>query len=386
MLEVNIGMKTALTASLEGLCHHILLPVIRAKSLFCRAARRRLAETLQSVRRAAIDHLVRLEPRPWKDEKLMSRHMPKHVAVFGALRSGTTLLRLMLDQHAHLACPGETDYLFDHVIGGDAGVPVFDREAMADDRIYRVFCEQFGLTPEDPQTLESLIRVMRGPTKDPEATVVLMLHRNLDIALQHLPDMKILHLVRDPRDVARSSIGMGWAGSTYYGVHHWLKTEREWAALVPKLAQEQVLQVNYETLIEAPEETLTAICDFFGVAFTPEMLAYDSDSTYAKPDPSLTYQWRSKQSARDVGLVEAQVGDLLETLDYTPSGFPAVVPGALERLHLKLEQIRTTWTVRIRRHGLRDPVVEMISRRLGWPALGRDARRRIDKGKEHYLK
>ena len=129
--------------------------------------------------------------------------------------------------------------------------------------------------------MSGMITAMLRPKATQDATAVLMLHRNLETAVTHLPDLKILHLVRDPRDVARSSIGMGWAASTYYGVRHWLKTEQEWAACAPKLNPDQVLQVNYETLIEKPEETLEKICNFFGVPFKKHMLDYDGNTTYS---------------------------------------------------------------------------------------------------------
>jgi hypothetical protein len=37
------------------------------------------------------------------------------VFVYGALRSGTTVFRLMLDSHPKISNPDEMDFLFDHV-------------------------------------------------------------------------------------------------------------------------------------------------------------------------------------------------------------------------------------------------------------------------------
>jgi hypothetical protein len=316
----------------------------------------------------------------------MSQPLPKHVVVFGALRSGTTLLRLMLDQHPRLAAPGETDYMFDYASDAPPGDPDYDMAAMSDDRIYRVFCETFGLTPETPRTMAGMLRTMQAPKAAEDATVVILLHRNLGRALTHLPGVRVLHLVRDPRDVARSSVGMGWAGSTYYGVRHWIRTEREWAALAPRLAPDQVLQVKYEDLIEAPETTLRRVCGFFGMDYDPRLLDYDGESTYAKPDPALTYQWRRKQSPREIGLVEARVGELLASLGYEPSGHPPVVPGTAERILLALKQRKATWSRRFRRFGLRDPLLDWATRRMGVPALGRPARRRMDAAMKRYVK
>ncbi|MEM1159325.1 MAG: sulfotransferase [Pseudomonadota bacterium] len=316
----------------------------------------------------------------------MSQPKPKAIVVFGALRSGTTLLRLMLDQHPRLAAPGETDYMFDHITGGAASAPVYDEAALANDRIYRFYRNKFGLDPNIPQTMNDMLRTKAGPKAPHDPLVVVLLHRNLGRALTYLPGVRVLHLVRDPRDVARSSIGMGWAGSTYYGVEHWLKTEQEWRAHAAQMTDEQILQVKYEQLIEDPGKTLGQICDFFGVAFDPAMLDYDSDSTYSKPDPKLVYQWRHKQTPREIGLVEARVGTLLPALGYELSGHPPVVPGPLARARLALQQRTFTWSTRFKRFGVRDPLLAMLARRLGRPELGRAAQRRIDKAKEQFVK
>src|SRR6056297_3992604 len=59
------------------------------------------------------------------------------VFVFGALRSGTTLLRLMLKSHPGIQSPGEADFLFDHVAPAGDGGWRYDRAALERDRIFR---------------------------------------------------------------------------------------------------------------------------------------------------------------------------------------------------------------------------------------------------------
>jgi hypothetical protein len=316
----------------------------------------------------------------------MSVSIPNCVAVYGALRSGTTLLRLMLDQNSHLSCPTETDFLFDYGNLNVNAMPIQDAEALSRDRIYRYYCDSVGIDPAQPRSTAELVRTMVRPQDDASQIVVLKLHRNLARMRAQMPNLKILHLIRDPRDVARSSIGMGWAGSTYYGVRHWINTEQEWAAMVPYMAPEQVLEVKYETLIEEPEETLTKICLFFGVQFQPSMLEYDQNSTYSKPDAAMTYQWRRKQTLREVGLVEAQAEPLMHALGYKLSGHSLVHPNVLERATLAVGHRRATWSTRIERFGLKDSILVMLSRRLMLPALGQAAQRRIDEKTIKYLK
>jgi len=42
-------------------------------------------------------------------------------------------------------------------------------------------------------------------------------HRKFDKLLMIWPDAKFIHVVRDPRDVARSVVKMGRVGHVYYG-------------------------------------------------------------------------------------------------------------------------------------------------------------------------
>ncbi|WP_081536380.1 sulfotransferase [Rhodovulum sp. P5] len=305
----------------------------------------------------------------------------RSVAVYGALRSGTTLLRLMLDGHPALSCPGETDFLFDHVVF-DGARPGYDAEALENDRIYRDHRDLYPDRPLADLTPDALIDRIAGA----DQTAVLMLHRHLDRLLEVYPDMRIIHLVRDPRDVARSSIGMGWAGTVYYGVDHWIDTETGWQALCGTLKPEQVIQISYEDLINAPEATLRKLCDFIGIEFVPGMLQYDETSTYSSPDPSLVAQWKRKMTAREVGLVEHKVGGLLAQAGYAPSGYPARAPGRLGRLALRLNNRRLVLSRRIERYGLRDALLVFAASRLGVPSLAQGAQRRIDGKTVRYLK
>lgn len=301
------------------------------------------------------------------------------IAVYGALRSGTTVLRLMLDAHPQLSCPGETDFIFDHLISEQP--PRYDMAGLEANRIYRAHEARYPDRPLPSPTPDAFLARIAG-----EGIGVPVLHRHLSKALNVYPDLRVVHLVRDPRDVARSSIGMGWAGTVYHGVGHWIETERDWEACQSRVAPEQSLSVHYEDLIAHPEETLSRICAFAGVTYDPQMLSYAGVSSYDKPDPSLTVQWKRKQTPQQVGLIEGRIGPLLQAAGYAPSGHPPVLPGALEQLRLGLENRRGIWRVRLKRYGLADPLILAASRRLGLTSLARRAQGRMDETALKYLK
>lgn len=307
---------------------------------------------------------------------------PGPIALYGALRSGTTLLRLMVNGNPALSCPGETDFIFDHLVPG-AEPPRYDRDALEANRIYRAHDAKYATQPlPDPTPDLFIARISEGGSKTP----LLILHRHLDRALDVYPNLRVIHLLRDPRDVARSSIGMGWAGHVYYGVDHWIDTERNWQQNAGRLAPDQSLNVTYEDLIRAPEENLRRIARFCGHDYHPDMLNYDNDSTYAKPDSSLVLQWKHKLPARDIALVETKIGPLLTASGYDPSGHAPQHLSAAQKAMLWQRNKQAVWAKRIERYGLRDPLLAAIAQKTGMAGIARNARRRMDDAQIKYLK
>ena len=304
--------------------------------------------------------------------------------LYGALRSGTTLLRLMLNNHPQLICPSEADFLAEALRPADGPSGwVYDTNHLLASRIFRASRAELPAETEGRAAFREMTGQMRG---DEQGCLVLDMHRGLDRILDLVPDVRIVHLLRDPRDVARSAIGMGWAGNVYNGAKIWLETEEIWERCLPRLAPGQMHELRYEDLVKSPEAELTGICNFLGVAYDPAMLTYGENSTYEAPDPKLIEQWRRKQSPRELGLVEARLGPLLEARGYAPSGHPQITPNAFERLGLLLEDKKGVWQTRIRRYGLVDPLVLAIGRRLSLGGLVRRTKRRIDDKTIAFLK
>ncbi|MEM9735224.1 MAG: hypothetical protein AAF908_01290 [Pseudomonadota bacterium] len=116
------------------------------------------------------------------------------------------------------------------------------------------------------------------------------------------------------------------------------------------------------------------------------MLEYDRNSTYGRPDPGLVEQWKRKQSPREIGMVEAKIGPLLQSRGYAPSGHPPRAVRGLARMRLKLASRLSVFRTRLRRFGWRDTLIELVARRLGLTEMARAARRRIDGKTQQYLK
>ena len=316
-------------------------------------------------------------------EALATSAWPPVLFVCGALRSGTTLFRLMLDAHRDIANPGEMDFLFDH-LRKDSSHPTgwrYDLQALRNDRIFRASCldipESDGL-----DLLQAFLRQLKEKTCD--RILSINLHRHVARAAEILPDARFLHILRDPRDVARSSTQMGWAGTLYHGVAHWIATERDWDAA--GIAQDRVLTLRYEDLILEPKRHLREVCRFAGCDFDPAMLNYHEGTSYGAPDPALIFQWKRKADTREIRQLESRASDLMARRGYAPTG-PAKPLGPLARARLSLHNKLAVWRFGMKRFGPALFLGEKISRWLRLTPVQIRLQRRIDRiVTEKYLK
>ena len=301
---------------------------------------------------------------------------------YGALRSGSTLMRLMLNAHPDIHCPGERDFMLDALVPGPGGDLVLDSEALEGSRIFRAANLSVPDTRDGAEAFYAMLEEDRARTG--KRVHVIVLHRGLPQLMQVMPEARFIHLLRDPRDIARSSIGMGWAGNTWYGIDHWLKTESAWAA--QGVPEAQVHTLKYEHLLEAPAAELQRLCDFMGLAYTEAMLDYADGTTYEPVDPKLAYQWTRKQSADEVSDSEFKAADLMRAQGYTFSDQGPRAPSALRRAKLAWQNKLAVWRTRIQRYGVIDPLLVAWGYRGGPKGLSRPAQRRIDAKEVKYLR
>ena len=304
------------------------------------------------------------------------------VVVYGPLRGGTTMIRLMLDGHPALSMPGESDFIFDHIYR-EKDSWKYDVSALSAGRIYQDSPVQINKNLGGDAALRDMVeQIGRYGRGHP----VLMLHRHLSICADLLPDLKVIRLLRDPRDVARSSIGMGWAGNLFHGLDPWLETERSWRTFARNHPDVPKHVLRYEDLVTDPQRELHAICNFLEIPYDEEMLAYPSRTTYDAPDPKLIFQWRKNLAERDIQLVETRAGELWDECGYERSGMLPLHLGPIERKRLWLQNRVGIWRHLFRRHGVMAPVMRGVGRRIGWRKLEHAAATRIAEVDRHYLK
>jgi sulfotransferase family protein len=217
--------------------------------------------------------------------RLIPDHPPAPF-IIGLGRSGTTLLRLMLDAHSCLAIPPETGFLSD-------AAGLLDDEATARERFlalvtaYKTWpdlgieTDQLWTALEtiEPFTVADGVRALyrayaqrhgkpRFGDKTPGYTA--KLHKVQAV----LPEARFIHIIRDGRDVALSmrAVWFGRDRSIDEHIDGWrrkIQRARARSALC-----RWYLEVRYEDLVRGPQAELRRICDFIELPYEHSMLRY----------------------------------------------------------------------------------------------------------------
>lgn len=212
--------------------------------------------------------------------------------IVGAPRSGTTLLRLMLDSHPLLAIPPETAGMVPHVAALAAAndVRVASPEGMLE--VLQTYppdgnaWDDYGLT--STEVLVALRAVQPFNTSDGmRAFFGAYAARfgkprwgektpgngaSLPLIEQLLPEAHFVHLVRDGRDVAAS-----WVEQWFRPAPDVLGTLAAWHAAVTTIAElggqvQHYMEVRFEELVTSPRATIQRICGFLGLEPHDDML------------------------------------------------------------------------------------------------------------------
>jgi hypothetical protein len=223
-----------------------------------------------------------------KPEVCLSRPRPSPFVV-GVGRSGTTLLRLMLDAHPDLAIPPETHFvplavhkatrrwnpkaaflaaITDHTMWRDHQI---DRGELS-----KRIAEIKNFTPGAGLRVFYQLyaaRFQKGRWGDKTPLYLWHMKMIQDV----LPEARFIHIVRDGRDVTLSSKDL-WFGpnSVVEGARWWC----DWLAEARRQAErlEHYLEIRYEDLLLDTANVLRRVCDFIELDWTDEMLQYHAKS------------------------------------------------------------------------------------------------------------
>jgi hypothetical protein len=267
--------------------------------------------------------------------------------IVGSGRSGSTLLRLMLDSHSRIAIPPETWYLIDLL----EAFP-FDRP-LREDEIHQAIALMthhtrwldMGL---DAAEFRDRVANLSSVCLRDLVEVVYRWRMEVDgksrwgdktpAYIEIVPplaamfgDAKFIHLIRDGRDVAKSFQRQGWYSPWMHGhTGEWLRAVELDLKLAKTPLNDRILRVRYEDLVQHPETTLREICAFIDEKFEEQMLLWREKVDEAIPDrekwlhtnlsrdmrPSDISRWKREMTSREIFVAEALIGAQLSHFGY----------------------------------------------------------------------
>jgi hypothetical protein len=278
----------------------------------------------------------------------LERNSP--IFVVGAPRSGTTMMRLILNAHPNIAIPPETSYfpdiywrhaapngtarnaaLWPQVVDAFTRLcearfrPTIDLQEVGDS--LRACAPDFGLLLALPHARWA---AAQGKGRWGEKTPLHIFYA--DIIMHLFPAAKIVAMQRDPRAVVASLNRFVAAGNdTVLNARLWRDVwTRGRAILGSSVPAAQRLTVCYEDLVGSPEQVTRKVCAFLGEDFDPAMLSFgETASGYIdvvrsakiqQPIHADPAEWRHQLSDRQVALVERVCGSPMTELGYTHEG------------------------------------------------------------------
>ncbi len=324
--------------------------------------------------------------------------MIKPLFIVGTQRSGSNLLRLMLNESKDIAAPHPP-----HILKTFLPLLSFYGELEKDENFHRLVkdvCEfvqknpvEWEVFPDFEKVIErtkkrSLIAIMAAVYEIPAAAKgakywCCKSMANVEILPElheALPEAKFIYLYRDGRDVALSFTKAFVGEKHFYAIaQQWTKDQQFALSFQEKYTSAQCFSLPYESFIQSPEKELKSLCRFLEIEFTPEMLQYyqSKESQRAAESgemwknvvkPVLSenhHKFLKETSPEQIRIFETVAGDMLEKLGY------ALIhdPNSLSPLTDAQIEAFTQENIKLKREAREKTGKEELSKRAGQEAL-----------------
>jgi hypothetical protein len=278
-----------------------------------------------------------LARRRWTNGTYTSKARP--IVIGGCPRSGTTLLRVILDRHPRVCCGPESklflpDWPPIEELGFRYEIPrtevlslLAESNSQAEfiDRFFAERCRRAGKA--------------RWAEKSPLNVA------NIDFLFEHFPNARFIHVIRDGRDTVCSlrtfpshkvvdgkRVPLDTRNPIARCARRWVRDVR---AGLRHRADSRYTELRYEDLVAKPEATARSLFAFIGEEFDPCVLAEPSRSESPggplrdhgnSPEATRAIhkravsRWTTDLTAAELKTVERLAGDLLSELGYVGGG------------------------------------------------------------------
>jgi hypothetical protein len=290
--------------------------------------------------------------------------------VVGCDRSGTTLVRALLDSHPEMAIPSESyfpaallrrrrDFERAGTVDVDALLAFlrplarWQRWGVSEDRVRTVLHAGVRTVPDAIRGLYRAYAQQAGKSRFGDKTPKFVF--DIELLGDAFPEAVFVHVVRDGRDIALSRQDAGWrlrnigAEALRWRTH--VVRGREQGR---RLAPHRYLELRYEDLVSDPERGARALCDFTALEFDEAMLRYPEragelvrtaehpglHANISRPPTPGLRSWDDAMSDADIRAYDAAAGDTLRSFGYV-TGTRGLGPSD----RLRATAVRARWRI-----------------------------------------
>jgi hypothetical protein len=310
-----------------------------------------------------------------------------YVFIVGCPRSGTTLLRRIIDAHRQIAITRETHWIAKRfekrqgVTPDGLVTPELLSWLLSDEKFTRMGIRQDELeglmAGEEAVPYSTFVTGVfdlygKGQGKRLVGDKVPGYVRRIPTLHALWPKAKFVHIIRDGRDVCMSAINWSRAYKLARRYSTWTEDPTttaavwwEWQVRLGRedggsLAPQLYHEVRYEELVSRPAKECETLCSFLDLPYDDAMLKFHEGREKADPNLDAKKAWRpltpglrkwsEQMPAEDLERFEAAAGDLLEEL-----GYPRACPPPPEEKLARAVRIRESFTREASASGKRLP-------------------------------
>lgn len=303
-------------------------------------------------------------------------------------RSGSNLLRCMLDAHPRVFAPNTM--ALGHLCADYEENPHKRGDPEYWWSLQREVCRRINLSTfytdvhvDERELAEAVLygdvaalylyAYVKGMQQSGADRIVIKEHQAWRLApsfLRWFPEAKIIVQVRDPRDHAVSCKKLGYRYTAYHGsveraAQMWSRDQRGALMVRDEYGENRVRIHRYEDLVLRSRDTLERICNFLELGWEEPMLEYHSlqasqkqrsktylSNMWANLDQPVTArsvgQWREKLTPVEQRVVEEETGQLLPLFGYDATPETAKIANLLYRgyrLCAAARYLTVTWGI-----------------------------------------
>jgi hypothetical protein len=128
--------------------------------------------------------------------------------------------------------------------------------------------------------------------------------------LELIPEAKIIHVYRDPRDVVASFSHQRWSPTDRVQGAKWYKVMMtHWFNVRSTLSDDSYYEISLEALVASPEKVLRDVCEFAEISFDRTMLEVDLSHSHSG-------RWKREYSEREKAEIDRILEDVIVDLGY----------------------------------------------------------------------